>query len=107
MDKTPSESRLAIAAHLHVLLRRKIGRVTDTEWMACNSEYAQTIVRLARERGREEGMQDLLEWADKLEQSMQAQRPQQRALPALAEALRAGEPEVQRPEVPRYVGGIR
>lgn len=38
---------------------------------------------------------------------MQAQRPQQRALPALAEALRAGEPEVQRPEVPRYVGGIR
>ena len=23
---------LAVAAHLHVLLRRKTGRVTDTEW---------------------------------------------------------------------------
>ena len=28
--------KLAIAAHLHVLLRRKTGRVTDTEWMAAN-----------------------------------------------------------------------
>ena len=26
--------RLAIAAHLHVLLRRNTGRVTDTEWLA-------------------------------------------------------------------------
>ena len=32
--------KLAIAAHLHVLLRRKTGRVTDTEWMAVNAEYA-------------------------------------------------------------------
>ena len=29
--------KLAIAAHLHVLLRRKTGRVTDTEWMAVNA----------------------------------------------------------------------
>ena len=32
--------RLAIAAHLHVVLRRKTGRVTDTEWMAGNQLYA-------------------------------------------------------------------
>ena len=32
--------KLAIAAHLHVLLRRKTGRVTDTEWMASNGSYA-------------------------------------------------------------------
>ena len=43
----PSE-KLAIAAHLHVLLRRKTGRVTDTEWMAHNAEYATEIVRFAR-----------------------------------------------------------
>lgn len=33
--------KLAIAAHLHVLLRRKTGRVTDTEWLAANAEYAE------------------------------------------------------------------
>ena len=42
----PSE-RLAIAARLHVLLRRKTGRVTDTERLAVNAEYAAEIVRFA------------------------------------------------------------
>lgn len=42
--------KLAIAAHLHVLLRRKTGRVTDTEWMASNGSYAREIARFARER---------------------------------------------------------
>ena len=28
-----NSEKLAVAAHLHVLLRRKTGRVTDTEWM--------------------------------------------------------------------------
>ena len=37
--------RVAVAAHLHVVLRRKTGRVTDTEWMACNLEYATEIIR--------------------------------------------------------------
>ena len=40
----------AAAAHLHVLLRRKTGRVTDTEWMVSNPEYARAIVSYARER---------------------------------------------------------
>lgn len=61
----PSE-KLAIAAHLHVLLRRKTGRVTDTEWMAANAEYATEIVRFARLRAKEDGHADLAEWADKL-----------------------------------------
>ena len=38
----PSET-LAIAARLHVLLRRKTGRVTDTEWLAVNADYAAEI----------------------------------------------------------------
>lgn len=61
----PSE-KVAIAAHLHVLLRRKTGRVTDTEWMATNAEYANEIVRFARARAKEDGHADLAEWADKL-----------------------------------------
>ena len=60
--------RLAIAAHLHVLLRRKLGRVTDTEWMACNLEYGRAIVRLCRE-------QDDAELAEaRIEQVAEAER---------------------------------
>ena len=65
----PSE-KLAIAAHLHVLLRRKTGRVTDTEWMAHNAEYATEIVRFARRSAHEDGHIELVDWADKLEQAM-------------------------------------
>ena len=59
--------RLAIAAHMHVLLRRKTGRVTDTEWMAENLEYALEIVRFARAKVLENGDWELTEWAEKLE----------------------------------------
>ena len=59
--------KLAIAAHLHVLLRRKTGRVTDTEWMVVNHEYACEVVRFARAKAREEHHDDLAEWAAKLE----------------------------------------
>ena len=57
----------AAAAHLHVLLRRKTGRVTDTEWMVSNFEYAQAIVRYARDKASEDGHDDLLPLADRLE----------------------------------------
>jgi hypothetical protein len=62
--------KLAIAAHLHVLLRRKTGRVTDTEWMAINTEYAAEVVRFARASAQEDGHTDLAEWAAKLELAM-------------------------------------
>jgi hypothetical protein len=62
--------KLAIAAHLHVLLRRKTGRVTDTEWMAQNAAYAVEIVRFARAKAREDNHPDLAEWAGKLEQAV-------------------------------------
>ena len=42
-----SNEKLAIAAHLHVLMRSKTGRVTDTEWMASTPAYAAEIIRLA------------------------------------------------------------
>jgi hypothetical protein len=72
---TPSE-KLAIAAHLHVLLRRKTGRVTDTEWMALNHEYATEIIRFSRAKAIEDGLPDVAEWADKLERAMGEPTPQ-------------------------------
>ncbi len=73
-----SSEKIAIAAHLHVLLRRKTGRVTDTEWMASNAEYAAEITRFAREKAVEDGHADLAAWADKLEEIMGTPDPRQR-----------------------------
>lgn len=84
-----------IAAHMHVLLRRKTGRVTDTEWMACNAEYAREIARFARERARVDGHVELLVWAEKLESAIAALAPPPRKplLQSAAEALRASQVE--------------
>jgi hypothetical protein len=57
----------AAAAHLHVVLRRKTGRVTDTEWMVHNADYARAIVHFARARACSEGLAELLPLADRLE----------------------------------------
>ncbi|GAB3480837.1 hypothetical protein [Polaromonas eurypsychrophila] len=65
-----STEKIAIAAHLHVLLRRKTGRVTDTEWMATNTAYAAEMIRFSREKAVEDGHIDLRVWADKLEEIM-------------------------------------
>jgi len=61
---------LAAAAHLHVLLRRKTGRVTDTEWMAGNREYARAMIAFARDSATSDGHADLLPLADRLEALM-------------------------------------
>jgi hypothetical protein len=55
--------KFAIAAHLHVLLRRVNGRVTDVEWMIRSPEYAREVIRVART----EQHADLHKLADKLE----------------------------------------
>ena len=93
--------KLAIAAHLHVLLRRKAGRVTDTEWLATNTEYAKEIIRFTRTKAVEDGHTDLAEWAEKLEQAFAsgpAVRPvgsapaQTKAVVSLTERLRGAAP---------------
>ena len=66
---TPSE-KIGIAAHMHVMLRRKTGRVTDTEWMACNVDYAAEIVRFARDYAAAKDHPDLANMAGKLAQAM-------------------------------------
>lgn len=100
-----SSDTFAIAAHLHVLLRRKTGRVTDTEWMATNSDYAREIVRLAREKAREEGHEELLPWADKLELAIpEMDAPKSKTLfEAAAEAIR----NASGGDGKRYIGRLR
>ncbi len=61
-----SNERMAVAAHLHVALRRKAGRVTDTDWMAVNDAYAREVVRVARAYAHEEGDAALAALAAKL-----------------------------------------
>jgi hypothetical protein len=120
--------KLAIAAHLHVLLRRKLGRVTDTEWMTCNTEYACEIIRFTRQRAAQDGHPDLAEWADKLEQTLfgaptaapaggmptpplssglpSRALPSGRPGPPAADPVRAG-PVTDLPAGSRYVGRLR
>ena len=97
--------KLAIAAHLHVLLRRKTGRVTDTEWMANNLEYALEVVRFTRAKAIEEGHSELVEWADKLERAVLEPSPAHRplaqgALQRLKEHHAVASPPVAAPAVP-------
>lgn len=55
--------RLGLAAHLHVALRRRLGRVTDVEWLIRDATYAREILALARDCGHA----DVQECARKLE----------------------------------------
>ncbi|CAM3478096.1 hypothetical protein [Polaromonas hydrogenivorans] len=131
-----SNEKLAIAAHLHVLLRRKTGRVTDTEWMASNPVYAAEVIRLAHQKAAEGGHDDLGILADRLEAAMAfpdapvyrplAQRVSEAAKAHSARALSARAPAppapggdsafgdsqpgvdgAPRPNSPRYVKGLR
>ena len=94
--------RLAVAAHVHVLLRRKTGRVTDTEWMAANADYAREIVRFCRLRAQQDVLPELGDWADKLERTMQLAPAAVAAPPGVA----PGGPQPSDGGT-RYVGGIR
>ena len=88
-----SNELFGIAAHMHVLLRRKTGRVTDTEWMVVNAEYAREVVRYAREKAVTDGHADLLPMADKLEAAIarMAPVPRKTLLEVAADTLRAGQ----------------
>lgn len=103
----PDSETVAIAAHLHVLLRRKTGRVTDTEWMATNAEYAAEIVRFARARAAEDGHEDLAEWATRLEVAVRSQPPSKVPLVEATRARRAQEEQETQDDPSRYVGGLR
>ncbi len=101
-----------MAAHLHVLLRRRTGRVTDTEWMAVNREYAQAMIRFAQTRAAEDNAPELAEWAQRLERAWAA--PVDQARQTFMESamrtvsLRAAPPDTganQAPTGPAAAGG--
>lgn len=99
-----NSEKIAIAAHLHVLLRRKTGRVTDTEWMATDAAYAREIVRFARENASKEGHHELAEWASKLEAAVLEGHP----VPAgNGNAGTKSSPPTSEAPTARYVWGIR
>jgi hypothetical protein len=61
-----NSERFALATRMHVMLRRKAGRVTDTEWLASNQDYAAEIVRFSMDYAKKEGHEDLAELAERL-----------------------------------------
>ena len=67
--------RLALAAHLHVAMRRKIGRVTDTEWMASNAEYGLAMTDIALEHANEHQDEDLGRLALRLSAALTLRQP--------------------------------
>ncbi len=103
--------RLAVAAHLHVMLRRKHGRVTDTEWMAVNEPYARTIIALARAQADD----DLHRMATRFEAIMFGtgvgpSTPPSAAIPPARPQptpVQQAEPVAAGRSWSRYVGGLR
>ena len=107
-----SNERMAVAAHLHVALRRKAGRVTDTDWMAVNDAYACEVVRVARAYAHEEGDAALAALAAKLEAHIGAPAapgPQERLPPprGLQAVAPPSAPELTSEDAGRYIGRLR
>ncbi|MFG6485589.1 hypothetical protein ACG04R_02835 [Roseateles sp. BYS78W] len=86
--------KMAVAAHLHVLMRRKMGRVTDVEWLVRNADYAQEIIRLACQQAEHPEVAD---WGARL-RAMLFPKPPPAPSPKSASAV---------PVATRYVGGLR
>lgn len=99
---------LATAAHLHVLLRRKTGRVTDTEWLAVNADYAQAIVRFAREKAAQDGHSELLPLADRLESLvLPPRKPAPPPAPAMPTTPMVPDTSAANDVSARYIGRLR
>lgn len=103
-DRPMLESeRLGLAAHLHVALRRKLGRVTDVEWLVRDAAYAREILRLAMASGHD----DVQACARKLAQALAPLLQRPSAAPA-APAPQAPQALVARAALEqRYIGRLR
>jgi uncharacterized protein YgfB (UPF0149 family) len=101
--------RFAVAARLHVALRRITGRVTDTEWLAKNHEYANEIAKFARKSSHDFQNLELSALAEKLEDAMGLVVRGGEPKRSVFGASRDAKDEVTLPGKPsdRYVGGLR
>jgi hypothetical protein len=79
-----------------VLMRRKMGRVTDVEWLVRNADYAQEIIRLACQQAEHPEVAD---WGAKLRAVLFPKPPAPAPAPVSVSARVA--------TVARYVGGLR
>lgn len=91
--------KLAIAAHLHVVMRRKMGRVTDVEWLIRSPEYAREIIRVAL---GEPEQPELHDWAQRLQAALFPPAPVPKA-----PARPVGPAVTPSAVVRRYVGSLR
>lgn len=94
--------RLGLAAHLHVALRRRVGRVTDVEWLTRDATYAREILALARDCGHV----DVQECARKLELALAPllRRPAAEPAPVRAPATAVTPRDTL---AQRYIGRLR
>lgn len=101
--------RVAVAAHFHVMLRRKTGRVTDTEWMACNQPYAQAMVAFALEHARDKQDEELERLALRLQASWSGDMPTHASATKAVQSdssVTTKAAEILRTSA-RYIGGLR
>lgn len=105
-----SSELLATAAHLHVQMRRLIGRVTDTEWIVASPDYARAMIKLAKEKAAEDNLPTLLQTAQRLELQLRPLAPPAttRAVPtAPAQESESGLSAAAQQLAQRYVGRLR
>ncbi len=112
-ERLSDSDKLGIAAHLHVALRRKIGRVTDIEWLMRDATYAREIIRLAL---AERDHPDLQGWALKLQAALFPPEPARTGKAAHSGPMPLDVATPASPDAPlrpaqgllgRYVGGLR
>jgi hypothetical protein len=104
----------SIATRLYVVMRQKMSRITDIQWMLVNADYAAEVIRIARTHTGSE----LAELADKFEMVLAAQKqPASLRRPPERQPLPSMQPEIspmKSVEGPgseaadlRYVGRLR
>ena len=111
-----SSEKVSVAALISVILRRKINRTIDVKWLVANDAYAQEIIKLCREQGQN----DLTEYADRLDQLTFGKSSAAAASFAVTESLKAKpslleyddtEDELDETEdkldTSKYIGGLR
>ncbi len=107
----------SVAARLYVALRQKLGRITDVQWMLENSEYAEEVIRIAREQTGTElsGLADRFEVIltaknvhaqAALRSAPVSQFPREPELPG-HEAAAPAQATANEGIAPRYVGRLR
>ena len=94
---TNSTERLSVGALISVILRRKINRTIDVKWLVENEVYAHEIIKLCREQG----MDDLNEYADHLEQLMFGD-----SKAAVVEKAAVPKPETVKKELPDWINAL-